>query len=220
MITSIFNILACQAFNTLMQLTKVMLFVISLPLMYFVHNRWDTEKQEQEEEIRQVDQDWAREVLQVDQKWEIEVRKEEEEWAREVLQVDQKWEIEVRKAEEEWARAVGKVEEEWEGAVREAEQEWKRETLFQNMYAAGVVNGSGGIFGLQQEAEIWKLTHPNEKSHNSNLNSSSVLRAKTGGPNTDAYMLAPWYLCVVFTIICWVILSSIIGFYIQKLRIE
>ena len=181
-----------------MQLTKVMLFVISLPLMYFVHNRWDTEKQEQEEEIRQVDQDWAREVLQV----------------------DQKWEIEVRKAEEEWARAVGKVEEEWEGAVREAEQEWKRETLFQNMYAAGVVNGSGGIFGLQQEAEIWKLTHPNEKSHNSNLNSSSVLRAKTGGPNTDAYMLAPWYLCVVFTIICWVILSSIIGFYIQKLRIE
>ena len=48
-------------------LTKVVLFVVSLPPIYFVHNHWETEKQEQEKEICQADQDWAREVRQAEQ---------------------------------------------------------------------------------------------------------------------------------------------------------
>ena len=75
------------------------------------------------------------------------------------------------------------------------------------------MNRSREIFGLQQAAEIWKLTHPREKIQNRNPYSSNVLqKKKSGGPNTDVYMLAPWYLYVMFTIICWVILSAIIGF--------
>ena len=95
--------------------------------------------------------------------------------------------------------------------VRKAVQEWKRESLYQkwvqsdqNRYAAGIVNGSGGIFGLQHAVEIWKLTHQSENIQNSMRNpySSHVLQAKTGGPNTDACMLALWYRYVVFTNIC------------------
>ena len=49
-------------------LAKVVLFVISLPLIYFVHNRWQTKKKQvQEKEIVQADQDWAREVRQAAQ---------------------------------------------------------------------------------------------------------------------------------------------------------
>ena len=171
-IKSVINILASQAFDTLMQnFKKVVLFVMSLPLIYFVHNRWEAEKLEREKEIRQADQDWTREIRQADQ-----------DWARETLY--QKW--------------LGS---------------------YQNRYAAGTVNGSGGIVGLQQALEIWKLTHPSENIQNDNPYSSQVLRAKAGGPNTDADMLYPWYLYVMLTIICWVILSAIIGFYVKKLRI-
>ena len=156
--TSVINILVSQAVDTLMQnLTKVVLFVISLPLLYFIHK-----------EIRQADQDWAREVLK-------------------------------------------------------AEQELKRETLYQkwvqsdrNRYGAGIGNWSAGSFGLQQAKKIWKLTHPNE---NRNPYSSQVLREKTGGPNTDVYMLTPWYHYVMLTIICWMILSAIIVFCIKKFKI-
>ena len=80
------------------------------------------------------------------------------------------------------------------------------------------MNGSGGIVGLQQALEIWKLTHPSENIQNNNQYSSQVLRAKAGGPNADADMLYPWYFYVMLTIICWVILSAIIGFYVKKLR--
>ena len=73
------------------------------------------------------------------------------------------------------------------------------------------MNGSGEMFGLQQAAEIWKLTHSSEKIQNNNPYSSDVLQEKSGGLNTDAYMLACCYLNVMFTIICWVILSAIIG---------
>ena len=64
------------------------------------------------------------------------------------------------------------------------------------------------MFGLQQAAEVWKLTHLSENIQNSNPYSSHILWAKTGGPNTDVLILALWYLYVVFTIICWVILDS------------
>ena len=68
LITSIFNILASQAFGTLMQkLTKAVLFVMRLPLIYVVHNCWGTQKPVQVKEIRQADQDWVGEVCHAEQ---------------------------------------------------------------------------------------------------------------------------------------------------------
>ena len=134
--------------------------MICLPLIYFVHNRWEAEKHEREKEIRRADQDWARETLY---------------------------------------------------------QKWLES--YQNRSAAGTVNGSGGFVGLQQALEIWKLTPPSENIQNNNPYSTQVLRAKAGGPNTNTDMLYPWYLYVKLTIICWVILSAIIGFYVEKLEL-
>ena len=77
LMTSIFNILASQTFGTLMQkLTKTVLFVMSLPLIYVVHNCWGTEKQVQVKEIRQTNQDWAREVRHAEQEKEGERERE------------------------------------------------------------------------------------------------------------------------------------------------
>ena len=71
--TSIFNILASQAFGTLIKkLTKTVLFVMSLPLIYVVHNCWGTEKPVQVKEIRQADKDWVREVHHAEQERERE----------------------------------------------------------------------------------------------------------------------------------------------------
>ena len=203
LITSIFNILASQAFGTLMQnLTKAVLFVMSLPLIYFVATQplgdRKTSASERNSPSRPRLGERSAPYICIHMYIYAEQERERE---REVCLADQEWTREVCKAV----------------------QEWKRETLYrkwvqseQNRYAAGIVNGSRGIFGLQQAAEVWKLSHPSESIQNSNPYSSHVLWAKTWGPNTDAFMLAPWYRYVVFTIICRVILSALIGFYIKS----
>ena len=81
-------------------------------------------------------------------------------------------------------------------------------------YAAGIVNWSGGMFGLQQTAEVWKLTHPSEKFQNSNPYSSHVLQARLEA-RIQMHFLALWYLNVLFTILRWVILSARTSFYIK-----
>ena len=94
LITSGFDILCLQGIPQLMQdLTKVVLFVICLPLKYFVHNRWETEKQEREKEIYWADQDWAREVRQAEQEREIEIYLADQECAGELCEAEQEFNI-------------------------------------------------------------------------------------------------------------------------------
>ena len=106
-------------------LTKVVLFVISLPLSYFVyvHNCWQTKKQEREKEICQADQDWAKEVRQAEQERESS------------LPWDEEWAGELCKAEQECKQET-------------LDQKWVQSD--QNRYAAGIMNVSGGIFGFHQ----------------------------------------------------------------------
>jgi len=147
LITSIFNILASQAFGTLMQnLTKAVLFVMSLPLIYFVATQplgdRKTSASERNSPSRPRPGERSAPYLYIYIYVYIYIyiyMQSRRERVREVCLTDQ-----------EWAREVCK-----------AVQEWKRETLYRkwvqsekNRYAAGIVNGSRGIFGLQQAAEV------------------------------------------------------------------
>ena len=143
LITSIFNILASQAFGTLMQnLTKAVLFVMSLPLIYFVATQplGDRKTSASERNSPSRPRLGERSAPYIYIYIYMQSRRERE----------RQREREVCLADQEWAREVCKT-----------VQEWKRETLYRkwvqsekNRYAAGIVNGSRGIFGLQQAAEV------------------------------------------------------------------
>ena len=172
--------------------TKVVLFVISLPLNYFVHNRWETEKQEWEKEICQADQDCAREVRQAEQERERE--KEIKNFASQTRNRQENFARQSRNGSEKLSTKsgfriidIGMQQALWIGAERSLACSKQRKF---------------GSWLIQVKTfRIATRTH-------------HIYFEQNWRPEFRCiYILAPWYLYDMFTIICWVILIPLVGYF-------